>query len=897
MASIIRIKRSSVSGNPTTLAAGELAYSALTDNGANGGDRLYIGIGTETSGNAANHLVIGGTYFTDKLDHALGTLTANSAVLVDANKKVNEFYVDNLGLDGNTLSSTDTNGNISIVPNGTGAVQLKNPYIWQDSAYVTLTEYIQDVAGGGIVDSAEIDATYDDTAGTTSLSLVTTGVTAGSYGSATAIPTFTVDTKGRLSAAGSVSVATNLSIAGDTGTDTVSLLTDTLTITGGEGIDTAVTDNTLTISAEDATTTNKGVASFDTANFSVTAGAVSAKTITLGSSTLALGSTTSSLSGLSTLGVTGATTIGGTLGVTGEATLASATVSDLTSGRVTYAGTAGALQDSANLTFNGTTLTASALAVTNGATVGTTLGVTGATTLGSTLGVTGAATLSSSLDVAGNFAINTNKFTVSATSGNTTVAGTMGITGNTTVGGTLGVTGATTLGSTLSVANDLSVNTNKFTVTASSGNTSIAGTLGVTGATTLSSTLAVTSNATVGGTLAVTGTSSFNANVDVNSNRIINLAEPVNDADAATKYYVDNAVTGLTYKDAVNLHADSNVALTGSTATLVIDSHAALDQTDSGTYRLLLTGQTDSTENGIYVYTDNGTSYTLVRSDDADTYQELDGSSVFVQEGTVYANTGWVQTNHYMTSFAGQTWVQFSGAGAYTAGSGLTQSGTIFNVGAGNGITVGADDISLATTVAGAGLIYTNGVLDVVGTLNRISVTSDAIDISSAYIGQASITTLGTISTGTWNGSVIQDAYIAENLTISGGSINSTPIGGTTAASGSFTTLAASSTLTVTGATTLGSTLGVTGEATLASAIVSDLTSGRVTYAGTDGALQDSNNLTFNGTTLTANAMAVTNNATVGGTLGVTGNVTLAANFTGSGTSVLSGFDIDGGTY
>ena len=897
MASIIRIKRSSVSGNPTTLAAGELAYSALTDNGANGGDRLYIGIGIENAGNAANHLVIGGTYFTDKLDHALGTLTANSAVLVDANKKVNEFYVDNLGIDGNTLSSTDTNGNINIVPNGAGAVQLKNPYIWQDSAYVTLTEYIQDVAGGGIVDSAEIDATYDDGAGTTSLDLKVTGVTAGSYGSGTAIPTFTVDTKGRLSAAGSVSVATNLSIAGDTGTDTVSLLTDTLTITGGEGIDTAVTDNTLTISAEDATTTNKGVASFEAANFNVTAGAVSAKSITLGSSTLSLGSTTTNLAGLGTLGATGAVTFGSTLSVTGESTLASATVSDLTSGRVVYAGTAGALQDSTNLTFNGTTLTANALAVTNNATVGGTLGVTGAATLSSTLGVIGAATLSSSLDVAGNFAINTNKFTVSATSGNTTVAGTMGITGNTTVGGTLGATGAATLGSTLSVANDLSVNTNKFNVTASSGNTSIAGTLGVAGAATLSSTLAVTSNATVGGTLAVTGTSSFNANVDMNSNNITNLAEPVNDADAATKYYVDNAVTGLSYKDAVNLHADSNIALTGSTSTLVIDSHAALDQTDDGTYRLLLTGQTDSSENGIYVYTDNGTSYTLVRADDADTYQELDGSSVFVQEGTVYANTGWVQTNHYLTSFTGQTWVQFSGAGAYTAGSGLTQSGTIFNVGAGNGITVGADDISLATTVAGAGLIYTDGVLDVVGTLNRISVTADAIDISSSYIGQASITTLGTITTGTWNGSIIQDAYIADNLTISGGAINSTPIGGTTAASGSFTTLAASSTLSVTGSATLGSSLSVSGEATLASATVSDLTSGRVTYAGTDGALQDSSNLTFNGTTLTANAMAVTNNATVGGTLGVTGNVTVSANFTGSGNSVLSGFDIDGGTY
>ena len=70
MASIIRIKRSTTSGNPTTLGAGELAYSALGNNDSNGGDRLYIGIGTETGGNAANHFVIGGKYFTDKLDHS-----------------------------------------------------------------------------------------------------------------------------------------------------------------------------------------------------------------------------------------------------------------------------------------------------------------------------------------------------------------------------------------------------------------------------------------------------------------------------------------------------------------------------------------------------------------------------------------------------------------------------------------------------------------------------------------------------------------------------------------------------------------------------------------------------------------------------------------------------------
>jgi len=209
---------------------------------------------------------------------------------------------------------------------------------------------------------------------------------------------------------------------------------------------------------------------------------------------------------------------------------------------------------------------------------------------------------------------------------------------------------------------------------------------------------------------------------DANSNKITGVSDPTEATDAATKSYVDDVVAGLAWKEAVNLLSTSDVALTGSTNTLVIDGHAALTQSHGDGYRILLTNQTPSTENGIYVYSDNGTSYTMTRSTDAQDASDLIGASVYVQDGTTYVTSSWVQTNYAANTFDDLAWVQFSGAALINDGAGLFKDGNT---------------------------------LSVIGTANRITVTPDNVDIASNYVGQTSITTLGTVATGTWSADTI----------------------------------------------------------------------------------------------------------------------------------------------
>ena len=201
-----------------------------------------------------------------------------------------------------------------------------------------------------------------------------------------------------------------------------------------------------------------------------------------------------------------------------------------------------------------------------------------------------------------------------------------------------------------------------------------------------------------------------------------------NTSTLALKSYVDSQVQasaqGLDVKQSVRAATTANITLSG-TQTIDGVSLVAGD-------RVLVKNQTTGSENGLYVVVDGGS---WTRAEDADSDSEVTaGLFTFVTEGTSYADTGWViSTNDDITvGTTAITFTQFSGAGVISAGDGLVQNGTVF---------------------------------DIVGTADRITVNSDSIDIASTYVGQSTITTVGTITTGTWNGTTIDVSYGGTGVT------------------------------------------------------------------------------------------------------------------------------------
>ena len=380
--SILKIKRSGVTGAPGSLAQGELAYSYLGGTLINGGDRLYVGTGTETAGAAANIEVIGGKYFTDKLDHTPGTLTANSAIITAANNAIDQILIDQIHIDGSTIAVNSNtvyaaaNTDLIIRAGSLGEVVVESPVTFNtttnfDGQLTASSLNVEDLTATRIVYAGTDGELVDDSG------LAYTGTGAGAT----------------LTIAGTLDVNTEALLA----TAKIEDLTDNRIVIAGVGGEIE----------DDANFT------FDGTAFNI--GATGEFTVDV---------------------ATGNTQVKGTIDVDGQATLASLNVEDLTDNRIVIVGTSGEIEDDSNFTFDGTTFKV-------GTATNDKFRVAVAT---GNVDTTGNVEADGTLGADGNFRIGASgasNFTVAAATGNTLVAGTVGITGNTSIGSVWGINSAT----------------------------------------------------------------------------------------------------------------------------------------------------------------------------------------------------------------------------------------------------------------------------------------------------------------------------------------------------------------------------------------------------------------------------------------------------------------------
>ena len=226
-----------------------------------------------------------------------------------------------------------------------------------------------------------------------------------------------------------------------------------------------------------------------------------------------------------------------------------------------------------------------------------------------------------------------------------------------------------------------------------------------------------------------TGTVAFTADVDtrlalaggtmtgaiaMGTNKITGLGTPTDATDAATKSYVDSAAQGIDWKASVRAATTANVTLASD-----LENGDTLDGVTIATGdRVLVKNQSTGSQNGIYVVKVSGAPD---RSTDADTGAELTSNfAVFVEEGTVNADQGYVLTNDgaITVGTTALTFTQFTGLGQVVAGDGLSKTGNTLNVTAGTGITITGDAVT------------NSGVVSISGTANQISTT--ALDVNGA---------------------------------------------------------------------------------------------------------------------------------------------------------------------